>query len=79
MLQGEFKLNPQTYTVAVGAGGSGGLGWNSYPQAGASGGPSSVFGQTAIGGGGGGSHGGADTHNLGFSGGSGGGAGSGNG
>lgn len=70
-LTGNFTVTPQSYTVAVGAGG---LGINAAVTNGTNGGNSSAFGFTAIGGGGG-----ATQNTAGLSGGSGGGAGNGGG
>ena len=57
LLTGTTTVTPQAYTITVGDGGLGGFNWNNTTsQFGISGGNSSAFGLTAIGGGGGGSH-----------------------
>ena len=76
LLQGTFQnINATTYTAEIGAGGAGTASTGSFTLGGSN---SSIFGQTALGGGGGGGYGGdGETFRPGQQGGSGGGAGGG--
>lgn len=76
LLQGTFQnINATTYTAVVGGGGAGTASTGSFTLGGSN---SSIFGQTALGGGGGGGYGGdGETFRPGQQGGSGGGAGGG--
>jgi hypothetical protein len=58
----DVSIGNAAHSINVGYGGSGGLGWNNYPQNGYEGGNTTAFGYTAYGGGGGGAHGGADPY-----------------
>jgi hypothetical protein len=69
LLTGFTTVTPQTYTVTVGAGGLGGVNSSTNDFPGNSGGNSSIFSQTAIGGGGGGNHDGTGAQSAGGSGG----------